>query len=50
VNVESVTAWKRALGGELLHRMVLFVLTLLVLFFMLRDGAWIAERVVETAE
>jgi predicted PurR-regulated permease PerM len=50
VNLESVTTWTGALGGELLHRIVLFVLTLLVLFFMFRDGAWIAERVVETTD
>jgi predicted PurR-regulated permease PerM len=50
VNIESVTGWTGALGGELLHRLVLFLLTLIMLFVMFRDGAWIAERAVETAD
>jgi len=50
VNIESVTVWTGALGGELLHRLILFLLTLLMLFIMFRDGAWMAERAVETAD
>ncbi len=38
VNLESFTAWTRALGGELLHRLMLFFLALIALFFLYRDG------------
>jgi predicted PurR-regulated permease PerM len=38
INLESATGWTRALGGELLHRLLLFVVTLLALFFLYRDG------------
>jgi predicted PurR-regulated permease PerM len=44
VNTESITAWTRTLGGALLQRLVLFAFTLVTLFLMLRDGAWLAER------
>jgi predicted PurR-regulated permease PerM len=50
VDLESFTAWTGALGGELLRRLVVFVLTLVALFFVLRDGASIAQGVVETAD
>jgi predicted PurR-regulated permease PerM len=50
VNMESLTAWTRTLGGELLHRMFMFMVTLIALFFMFRDGGWLAERVLETAD
>ena len=39
VNMESVTTWSSALGGELLHRLFLFLITLMALFFVFRDGA-----------
>src|ERR1700719_777860 len=42
VNTESITAWTSTLGGALLHRLVLFVFTLVALFLVLRDGAWMA--------
>jgi predicted PurR-regulated permease PerM len=50
VNLESLTAWTSALSGELLQRLAVFLLTLVALFFLLRDGAFIAEAVVETAD
>jgi predicted PurR-regulated permease PerM len=50
VNVESVTAWTRALGGEALHRLLLFLITLLALFFLYRDGGWLSERALATAD
>jgi predicted PurR-regulated permease PerM len=49
-DLESFTAWTRALGGDVLHRLALFFVTLLALFFMLRDGAVIATRVLETVD
>jgi hypothetical protein len=42
-NLESITAWTSALGGALLHRLFLFLITLVALFWMFRDGAWLAN-------
>jgi predicted PurR-regulated permease PerM len=50
INKDSATQWTQALGGQLLHRLVLFFITLIALFFMLRDGAWIAARALETSD
>jgi predicted PurR-regulated permease PerM len=50
VNLESVTAWTSALGGALLHRLFLFLVTLVSLFLMFRDGAWLADRALATAD
>lgn len=50
INLESATAWTRSLGGEVLHRLMLFLITLLALFFVYRDGAWLSERALATAD
>lgn len=50
INLESLTGWTRALGGELLHRLLLFFITLVALFFLYRDGGWLAERGLATAD
>lgn len=50
VNMETLTAWMGTLGGELLHRLLLFFITLLALFFLYRDGGWLAERTLATAD
>ena len=50
VNMESFTAWTRALGGEVLHRLLLFFITLIALFILYRDGGWLAERALATAD
>lgn len=50
INKDSAAAWTSALGGQLLHRLLHFLFTLIALFFLLRDGAWIAGRVLETAD
>ena len=47
---EAQAAWSRALGGQVLHRMFLFVLALIALFIILRNGAWISNRMLETAD
>ena len=49
VNTENITAWTSTLGGALLHRLVLFAFTLVALFLVLRDGAWLADRALATA-
>src|ERR1700730_5086094 len=50
VNIENLTAWTRALGGALLHRLFLFVIALTALFLVLRDGTWLADRAMATAD
>jgi len=47
---EAAAAWTRALGGQLLHRLFLFVLALICLFVILQNGAWIGNRVMDTAD
>ena len=43
-------AWSRSLGSEVLHRFFHFVIALVGIFVLLRDGAWISNRVLETAD
>jgi predicted PurR-regulated permease PerM len=50
INMESITAWTSALGGALLHRLFLFLVTLIALFLVLRDGRWLAGRVLATTD
>lgn len=50
VDKQAEVAWTRALGAQLLHRLFLFFLTLVALYGLLRHGAWIAKRVLETAD
>lgn len=50
INLQSITAWTSALGGALLHRLFLFLITLIALFVMLRDGAWLADRALAAAD
>jgi predicted PurR-regulated permease PerM len=50
INLDSATAWTRSLGGEVLHRVMLFFITLLALFFLYRDGGWLAERALATTD
>jgi predicted PurR-regulated permease PerM len=50
IDLESFTSWTRALGGEFLNRLLLFALTLMTLFILYRDGGWISERALATAD
>jgi predicted PurR-regulated permease PerM len=50
INIENITAWTGTVGGALLHRLFLFVMTLISLFVVLRDGIWLAENALATAE
>jgi predicted PurR-regulated permease PerM len=50
VNMESVTTWTSALGGELLHRLFLFLITLTALYLVFREGEWLADRVLDTVD
>jgi predicted PurR-regulated permease PerM len=49
VNIENLTAWTSTLGGALLHRLLLFLMTLIALFLLLRDGARLADHALATA-
>jgi hypothetical protein len=49
VNTENITAWTSTLGGALLQRLLRFLITLIALFLLLRDGAWLADRALATA-
>jgi predicted PurR-regulated permease PerM len=46
---QSITAWTSTLGGALLHRLFLFLVTLIALFLVFRDGPWLADRALATA-
>jgi predicted PurR-regulated permease PerM len=50
VNIENITAWTSTLGGALLHRLFLFLITLVALFLLLRDGTWLADSALATAD
>jgi predicted PurR-regulated permease PerM len=50
VNIENITAWTGTLGGALLHRLFLFFITLIALFWLLRDGTWLGDRALATAD
>jgi predicted PurR-regulated permease PerM len=45
INVVTVTKSARHYGGVLVHRIVILLVTLLTLFFLFRDGAYIADRI-----
>jgi predicted PurR-regulated permease PerM len=47
---ESVAGWMKAIGGQLLHRVLMFFVALIALFVLLRNGAWMGERFLETAD
>ena len=50
VNAEKAAQWTSALGSQLLHRGFMFFLSLIALFGFLRHGAWIADRLLDTAD
>jgi predicted PurR-regulated permease PerM len=50
VNMESLTVWTSALGGELLHRLFLFLIMLMALFLVFREGEWLADRLLDTTD
>ena len=40
----------RKIGGALIHRVITFLFTLLTLFFLFRDGEWLAKQTIQAAE
>lgn len=45
VDAARLADWTRAFSGAVVGRTALFLITLLALFFVLRDGEWLAARV-----
>jgi predicted PurR-regulated permease PerM len=50
VNVDKATEWTSALGGQLLHRSLMFLVCLVALFVFLRHGRWLSARLLDTAD
>jgi predicted PurR-regulated permease PerM len=44
IDKNTLTAWTSSLGTQLAHRLLLVVVTFMALFFLLRDGEWLSER------
>ena len=49
-NAETAVETARTFGGQLLHRAFMFLVSLVTLFVLLRNGSWIANRVLDTAD
>ncbi len=49
-DTKNDAAMTRALGSQVLHRTFLFVVAMIALFVLLRNGAWMANRMLETAD
>lgn len=50
VNAERAVETARTFGGQLLHRVFMFLVSLMALFVLLRNGSWIANRALDTAD
>jgi hypothetical protein len=50
VIIENITFWTSGLGRALLHRLLLFLITLIARLLLLRDGTWLAEWALGIAE
>ena len=49
-SAEDIAGWTRSLGGELAYRLLLSLLTFMLLFILLRDGATISTRLLALSE
>jgi predicted PurR-regulated permease PerM len=49
-DTENGAGWSRSVAGQVLHRSFLFLVALAALFVLLRDGDWIARRVMGFAD
>jgi predicted PurR-regulated permease PerM len=49
VNAEHITVWTSTLGRRAAASAVSFVATLIALFLVLRDGAWLADHALTVA-
>ncbi len=44
VEPQQLVGWSRAIGGRIIHDLIIFVFTLLALFFLFRDGETLRDR------
>ncbi|TDR87261.1 AI-2E family transporter [Enterovirga rhinocerotis] len=49
-NHDAVAGLSRSLGGQLLHRSIVFGFTILTLFFLYRDGLWLLDALRRASE
>ncbi|WP_109119314.1 AI-2E family transporter [Azospirillum sp. TSO22-1] len=49
-DTNALAGWSSSLGGEVLHRLLLFFVTLVALFGLFREGAWLARRCLDAAD
>jgi predicted PurR-regulated permease PerM len=50
LETDSVGGWMQSLGGNILHRIFQFGVSLMAVFFIFRDGRWVARRTMETVQ
>jgi predicted PurR-regulated permease PerM len=50
VNADKAAEFFKTFGGQLLNRAFMFFVSLLALFVLLRNGRWIAQRFLDTAD
>lgn len=50
MNHGAVRDYTRSIGGQLLHRSVIFGFTILTLFFLYRDGKWLAGEMLTASQ
>ena len=46
----SIASWSQLVGGELMHRLLLALITFMAVFFLFRDGDRVADRVLEVVD
>jgi predicted PurR-regulated permease PerM len=50
LNMAALANWTRAFGTEFLSRAFVFFISMIALFFLLRDGAWLGDRLLDHAD
>ena len=50
LDAAALANWTRAFGAELLNRAFVFFVSMLALFFLLRDGEWLGGRLLDHAD
>ena len=50
MNHGAFAGYTRSLGGQLVHRSIVFAFAILTLFFLYRDGAWLAGEMLNASQ
>ncbi len=50
LNVAALANWTKAFGAGFLSRAFVFFVSMIALFFLLRDGAWLGDRLLDHAD